>query len=229
MKLSTANISRRRVLGTTLAVAGLAAARPLQHAFAGILDPTPRQGMGPFYPEAKPLDQDNDLTFIQGKTGRAQGRLLHVVGRVFDSAGNLVKDARVEIWQANSFGRYDHPRDRRDVPLDPNFQGYGHDITNSDGAYHFRTIEPAPYPASATWMRPPHIHFVISDPRYPRFVTQMYFAGNPLNARDAVLNGISDPSERARLIVPLQPPTPELDPDSTLATFDIVLGSAKSG
>ena len=229
MKLNTANISRRRVLGTALAVAGLAAARSLQDAFAGALVATPRQGMGPFYPEAKPLDQDNDLTNVQGKTGRARGRLLHVVGRVFDSAGELVKDARVEIWQANSFGRYDHPRDRRDAPLDPNFQGYGHDITDSDGAYHFRTIEPAPYPASATWTRPPHIHFMISDPRYPRFVTQMYVAGNPLNARDALLNGISDPSERARLVVPLQPPSPELEPDSALATFDIVLGSARSG
>ena len=229
MKLNTANISRRRVLGTAVAVAGLAAARPLQDAFAGVLVATPRQGMGPFYPEAKPPDQDNDLTNVQGKTGRARGRLLHVVGRVFDSAGELVKDARVEIWQANSFGRYDHPQDRRDAPLDPNFQGYGHDITDSDGAYHFRTLEPAPYPASATWTRPPHIHFMISDPRYPRFVTQMYVAGNPLNARDALLNGISDPSERARLVVPLQPPSPELELDSALATFDIVLGSARSG
>ena len=70
---------------------------------------------------------------------------------------------------------------------------------------------------------------MISDPRYPRFVTQMYVAGNPLNARDALLNGISDPSERARLVVPLQPPSPELEPDSALATFDIVLGSARSG
>ena len=136
MKLNTANISRRRVLGTALAVAGLAAARPLQDAFAGALVATPRQGMGPFYPEAKPLDQDNDLTNVQGKTGRARGRLLHVVGRVFDSAGELVKDARVEIWQANSFGRYDHPRDRRDAPLDPNFQGYGHDFTDSDDQNH---------------------------------------------------------------------------------------------
>ena len=229
MKLNTANISRRRVLGTALAVAGLAAARPLRDAFAGALVATPRQGMGPFYPEAKPFDQDNDLTNVQGKTSRARGRLLHVVGRVFDSAGELVKDARVEIWQANSFGRYDHPQDRRDALLDPNFQGYGHDITNSDGAYHFRTIEPAPYLASTTWTRPPHIHFMISAPRYPRYVTQMYVAGTPLNARDALLNGISAPSERARLVVPLQPPSSELEPDSALATFDIVLGSARSG
>ena len=94
MELNTAKLSRRRVLGTALAVAGLAAARPRQDAFAGALVATPRQGMGPFYPEAKPLDQDNDLTNVQGKTGRARGRLLHVVGRVFDSAGELVKDGR---------------------------------------------------------------------------------------------------------------------------------------
>lgn len=229
MKFDSEKISRRRVLGATLAVAGLAAARPLQSALAEALVPTPRQGMGPFYPEAKPLDQDNDLTNVEGKTGRAEGRLLHIVGRVFDGAGGLVKNARVEIWQANSFGRYNHPRDRRDVPLDPNFQGYGHDTTDAEGAYHFRTIEPAPYPASANWMRPPHIHFAIFDARYRRFVTQMYFAGNPLNARDGLLNGISDPTSRARLEVALQPPSPDLDPESAMATFDIVLGAARSG
>jgi protocatechuate 3,4-dioxygenase beta subunit len=182
--------------------------------------------MGPFYPEAKPLDQDNDLTTIEGASGRAQGRLLDLAGRILDLAGQPVANARVEIWQANSFGRYDHSRDRRDAPLDPNFQGYGHDITNSDGAYRFRTIEPAPYPASANWMRPPHIHFAVFGPGYGRFVTQMYFAGHPLNARDRLLNGISNAAVRARLIVALQPAPPGSDPEFAIALFDIVLGAA---
>ena len=221
--------SRRRVLAATLATAGLAAAMPLGGALAEDLVPTPRQGMGPFYPQEKPLDKDNDLTRVAGKVGRAEGRLLHVVGRVLDSAGGVVKGARVEIWQANSFGRYDHPWDRRDVPLDANFQGYGHDITNAEGGYRFRTVEPAPYPAGAGWMRPPHIHFAIHDARFGRFATQMYFAGNPLNEYDVLLNSIIDPSQRARLVMPLQPPSPELDPDSRIVNFDIVLGSQSSG
>jgi len=220
------NISRRRILRSVTAAAGLAAALPLGPAMAGLLLPTPRQGMGPFYPQTKPLDQDNDLTRVQGRSGRAEGRLIELVRRVFDSAGAAVPDARVEIWQANSQGRYDHPGDRRDVPLDANFQGFGHDITNAAGAYRFSTIEPAPYPASNSWMRPPHIHFAVLSPRYRRFVTQMYFAGNPLNAEDWLLNGISDPKARARLIAAIEPPAPELDPDASVVKFDIVLTPA---
>ena len=220
------NISRRRVLGAATAAAGLAAALPLGPVMAGLLLPTPRQGMGPFYPQTKPLDQDNDLTRVRGRTGRAEGRLIQLMGRVFDSAGAAVPDARVEIWQANSQGRYDHPGDSRDVPLDPNFQGFGHDITNATGGYRFRTIEPAPYPASNSWLRPPHIHFAVLSPRHGRFVTQMYFAGNPLNAEDWLLNGISDPEARARLIAAIEPPAPETDPDASIVKFDIVLAPA---
>jgi protocatechuate 3,4-dioxygenase beta subunit len=57
----------------------------------------------------------------------------------------------------------------------------------------------------------------------------MYFAGEALNRTDRLLNGVRDPAARARLIVTLEPPSPELEPDSALARFDIVLatGGAK--
>lgn len=218
-------LTRRSLLGFSLVVTGLASAAPLK-AMVSLLKPTPPQSRGPFYPLTKPLDQDNDLVVVRGKSGRAQGRLLHVLGRVMDQHGKPVPGGTVEIWQANAFGRYHHPHDRGAAPADPYFQGYGRDLTDAEGVYRFRTVQPAPYPASPFWMRPPHIHFALSAPGFEPLVTQMYFAGNRFNEHDFLLNGIPDPAERARLIVALQPPPPGLEPDSSVAVFDIVLRRA---
>ena len=61
-------------------------------------------------------------------------------------------------------------------------------------------------------MRPPHVHFAVFAPEAEPFITQMYFAGDPLNARDRLLNGVGDPSARARLVVALENPPPDLEP-----------------
>lgn len=180
---------------------------------------TPAQTTGPFYPRELPLDSDNDLATVVGAPTGARGTIAHVSGRVLDDNERPVRDARVEIWQADAFGRYHHPADRRDAPLDPGFQGYGQTMTANDGAYRFRTIRPVPYPG-----RTPHIHFAITARGGVRLVTQMYVAGEPLNARDAVLNGVRDPAARAAVIVDLKP-APDIEPGALAATFDIVLGA----
>lgn len=206
-----ADLARRRVLGTGLAALGLlAAGRPLP-AWAQRLLRTPRQSRGPFYP----LERDNDLVTVAGGSGLAKGEVTQVVGRVLDEAGRPIRQARVEIWQCNAFGRYHHPWDRRDAPLDPNFQGYGQFVTGADGGYRFRTIKPVPYPGRA-----PHIHFAIGGPGFEPLITQMYVAGSPDNARDALLNGIGDPHARQRLVVPFERPAGSAD---LLAQFDLVL------
>lgn len=224
MTTTTTPVSRRRVLGAALATGGLAAARG-SPVLAALRTATPPQTLGPFYPVTKPLDRDNDLTVVAGRSGRAEGTPIHVIGRVVDQAGRPMRNATVEIWQANALGRYHHPRDPANAPIDPNFQGYGHDGTDDDGAYRFLTIQPPPYPASANWMRPAHIHFAIRGPGFERLVTQMYFTGDPHLEGDRILNGIGDPAARASVIVPLQPPPMGLDPTAQVATFDIVLGN----
>ncbi|MFQ5953867.1 MAG: protocatechuate 3,4-dioxygenase subunit beta [Kiloniellales bacterium] len=211
-------LCRRRLLAGLAAVSGVMAVLPALAAA-----PTPRQPMGPFYPSRKPLESDNDLTRVAGQSGRAKGRLLHVTGRVLDPDHRPVSGARIEIWQTNAFGRYHHPQDGRDAPLDPSFQGYGRDRAGDDGGYRFRTVEPAAYPVSAGWVRPPHIHFRVKAPGFETLVTQMYFAGEPLNEKDPLLGAIGDPAERARLVVSPQPPPPDLEPDSRVAVFDIWL------
>ena len=161
------------------------------------LVPTPAQTSGPFYPLELPLDDDNDLVRIGRSKDLAQGEITHLTGEVVDLSGRPVADTRVEIWQCDANGRYHHPRDRRAVPLDPNFQGHGHYLCKADGRYRFCTIRPVPYPG-----RTPHIHFAVSGPGFETLVTQMYVAGEPLNASDFVLNNI--PAEALRKSVTVE-------------------------
>ena len=206
--LRSINHTRRRLLSASLwALGSSALAAPLQ-----IL--TPAQTRGPFYPRQLPLDKDNDLVTVAGRPGLARGEITHIVGRVLDQQGRAAPHARVEIWQCDANGRYHHPGDRNDAPLDPNFQGYGHFVTGADGAYRFRTIKPVPYPG-----RTPHIHFAISAPGFKPLVTQMYIAGVPENERDWILNNIPAKA-RQSVLVALAPweGGPEL-----IGNFDIVL------
>ena len=142
---------------------------------------------------------------------------MHLAGRVLGLDGRPVPGARIEIWQCDALGVYHHSRDRRG-PADPNFQGFGATTATADGGYRFRTIEPVPYPG-----RTAHIHFKILGPDFAPLTTQMYVAGQPLNARDAIYQGIGDPAARAAVTVPLEP-APGLEPDALRANFDIVLG-----
>jgi protocatechuate 3,4-dioxygenase beta subunit len=203
-----------------IAVGGLAMSGGVRSVLAQALQRTPGQILGPFYPVLKPLDQDADLTTIAGKPGRAEGQVMHVMGRVMNLAGQPVQGARVEIWQANTHGRYNHPSDTNPAPLDPHFEGFAVLTTDEEGRYRFKTIKPGAYPASADRMRPPHIHFEVTGKRN-RLVTQMYFAGEPWNDKDPALQSAG--ANKERLIVTLQPPTQELEPDSRMAVWDIVL------
>ena len=178
---------------------------------------TPSQTTGPFYPYDHALESDADLVRVGGRGTLARGVIAHLGGAVKDHRGRPVPGAEVEIWQCDANGRYHHPRDRRNAPLDDNFQGYGRSRTGVDGGYRFRTIEPVAYPG-----RTPHIHFAIRGPGFEPLITQMYVQGAPGNAGDWILNRIRDPVRRASVVVPFEP-HPDL-PGERIARFDIVLG-----
>ena len=214
------SISRRRVLGMSLAVGGLTLSGAASSVLAQALKRTPGEILGPFYPVLKPLDQDADLTILSGKSARAQGQVLQLMGRVLNLNGEPVPGARVEIWQANTHGRYDHPSDRNPAPLDHNFEGFAVQFTDAEGRYRFKTIKPGAYPATPDWMRPPHVHFEVIG-KSNRLVTQMYFPGEPLNEKDLLLQGLRANKEGA--IAKLLAPTKDVEPDSLIALWDIVL------
>src|SRR5947209_18989533 len=163
------------------------------------------------------MPQTTDLTRVPGRSGGADGQVLNVMGKVLNLSGEPVRNAKVEVWQANARGRYTHPSDTNPAPLDPNFDGSAVLDTDAEGRYRFTTIKPAAYPAGPNLIRPAHIHFQVSG-RQDRLVTQMYFEGDPYNATDRFLQTAG----RTELLVTrLLPPTAELEPESKLVMFDI--------
>ena len=206
---------RRRILNVL--AGGAAASLVPAVAHAARLLGTPAQGKGPFYPLDLPLDQDNDLVHVAGRSGVATGVILEVHGRVLDQEGRPLAGVGLEIWQVNGYGRYHHPNDDQDKPWDPAFQGFGRTVTDAGGGYRFRTVRPVAYPGRA-----PHIHFALGDRRFATFYTQMYLAGAPENADDFLLNSVRQAKARESLLVTLEPSPVE---GAELAgRFDIVLG-----
>lgn len=180
---------------------------------------------GPMYGYDAVQPLDNDLTRNAVKTGEPLGERIIVTGRVLDESGTPVRSALVEVWQANAAGRYIHPVDRHNAPLDPNFRGAGRIVTNERGEYRFTTIRPGAYPwrnHPNAW-RPAHIHFSICGINFlQRLVTQMYFPGDPLLPIDPVYNGIPDEKGRELLISKFDIKTTE--PEWALGfQFDIVV------
>lgn len=215
---SIGDLDRRELLKMLATIAAAATAAPPRFAAAETLRRTPGQILGPFYP-LKPLPATSDLTRIPGRSGRAEGQILNVMGRVLTLAGDPVRHATVEVWQANAHGRYTHPSDTNPAALDPNFDGSATLSTDSDGRYHFKTIKPAAYPAGPDLVRPAHIHYQVTG-RQDRLVTQMYFDGDPYNAADPFLNSAG---RKELLITKILDPTSDLEPGSKLVQFDIVL------
>lgn len=190
--------------------------------------PTPAQTAGPFHPIRDQADKDLDLTRVKGRKGRAKGEVIRVKGKVCDQHGQPVPKAQVEIWQANTNGRYAHERDQNPAALDPDFQGWGIVETDDQGQYRFLTIKPGAYPAAEGWMRPPHIHFKVTLRGYHELTTQLYFAGEKLNAKDAIL--LDTPKQaRPSLIVAFAAVKDKAEGDILEGEFNIVLRKAGQG
>lgn len=149
---------------------------------------TPRAAEGPFYPtpQMRFADIDNDLVKIAGKVVQAGGEIVTLRGRVLDGAGQPLVGVRVEIWQCDANGRYLHSGDRQSVAYDQGFQGFGHDVTDAEGRYRFRTIKPVSYPG-----RTPHIHVKVLNGEREVLTTQFYLAGNPDNDGDFLYRRMS--------------------------------------
>lgn len=155
---------------------------------------------GPHFSPAR-FPAITDLSVVNGK--QALGERIIVAGKVMDENGRPVPNTMIEIWQANAAGRYHHPNDQHDAPLDPNFRGEGRVFTNEAGEYRFISIKPGRYPwrnHPNAW-RPHHIHFSLFGSGFAaRLITQMYFPGDPLLPLDPIFLAVPDAAARERLI-----------------------------
>ena len=157
---------------------------------------TPSQTIGPFHHYALPWPDGGRM-----RHESASGTPIRLVIRIHDGQGAPVDDGLVEIWQANAQGRYAHPEDRRNLPLDPGFTGFGRAEADSGGAYVFDTVKPGRVPGAGSGLQAPHVNVsVFARGLLDRVVTRIYFADEAeANAEDPVLALVPE-ARRATLL-----------------------------
>jgi catechol 1,2-dioxygenase len=133
--------------------------------------------LGPFYRMGAPF---------RGKVTPPleAGTVLQISGRVwaFDTRRPL-PSAVIDIWQANSQGRYDND-DPNNPPARDLFRNRTRLITDETGYYEFETIHPGRYLIGPNTWRPAHIHYLVRAQGYRQLITQLYFQGDPHNRTD---------------------------------------------
>ena len=156
------------------------------------LVPTGEMTLGPFFPREF-AQGANDLTMVDGK--RAPGEVIEVSGRITQLDGNPLDNLVVEIWQADSRGRFDSA----------DFFGWGRAATDANGVYRFRTIKPGAFDERA-----PHINFLLLYSGLMRHLqTVMFFSA----ASDPVLEAV--PADRRQRLVAKR--------EGTVYRFDVCL------
>jgi protocatechuate 3,4-dioxygenase alpha subunit len=154
--------------------------------------PTPSQTIGPFFHDCLLRPDARRNVLVAPDTA---GVRIRIEGHIYDGDGQAVPDAMIEIWQADSYGRYHHPADKRDLPLDPAFTGYGRTGTDGEGAFEFATIKPGRVPFDGATLQAPHLGVaVFARGLLNHLATRLYFADDPANAADPVLRLV--PAER---------------------------------
>jgi protocatechuate 3,4-dioxygenase alpha subunit len=158
------------------------------------LQMTAQQTVGPFlHIGMDGLNTDNLVG--EGVTGER----VVIEGRVFDGDGNLVKDGVIEIWQANAHGKYAHPDDTRDLPVEPGFKGFGR-MPTTGGGFRFTTIKPGRVPGLGGKLQAPHIVVsFFSRGLLKHLATRLYFPDDPANAECPVLKQV--PAERRSTLI----------------------------
>jgi len=194
------------------------------------LEQTLTEITGPVFGPADLGPLDHDLIKNHALSGDPVGERIIVHGHVMDENGRGVPGTLLEVWQANAGGRYRHKNDSYLAPLDENFGGCGRCLTDEDGYYFFRTVKPGAYPwpnATNSW-RPAHIHFSVFGAAFcQRLVTQLYFEGDPLIARCAIVQTIPDQDAIDGLTAKLDM-NASVPFDALAYRFDIVLRGRRS-
>lgn len=128
------------------------------------------------------------------------GERVTIEGRILDGAGAPIPDAVFEIWQANQHGKYDHPEDTQDKPVETGFSGFGRIATDEQGCFRFTTIKPGPVAGYRRAQQAPHLLVgLMMRGLLRRAVTRIYFPGEPLNEQDEILALV--PAERRHTLV----------------------------
>jgi protocatechuate 3,4-dioxygenase alpha subunit len=161
---------------------------------------TPSQTVGPYFHYGlTPHDYDFSVVFGNNLvTPDVSGERIRIEGRIIDGDGHGINDSLVEIWQADSAGRYAHPADRRALP-NASFKGFGRCDTDKNGAYSFETVKPGAVPGPNGAPQAPHIGVIVLSRGMLRHVyTRIYFSDEK-NDPDSILAAV--PAERRSTLI----------------------------
>jgi protocatechuate 3,4-dioxygenase, alpha subunit len=164
-----------------------------------LLGQTPSQTVGPYY-TLRLFREGENILVAPGRAGR-----IVIQGRVLDGDRKPIEDALLEIWQANSVGRYRHPDDTRELALDNGFTGFGRAITDfKTGEYTFETLKPGPVPDVEGAFQAPHISLIVQGRGMlnPVF-TRIYFSDEEEANRDDLILRAVPAGRRGTLIAEL--------------------------
>ena len=163
---------------------------------------TPSQTVGPYFKYGLTPNGEyewNDAFTNNLLTGDVSGERIRVEGTVYDGDGAVIPDCMLEIWQADSQGRFSDPQDARALPKS-SFKGFGRCGTDKSGFYSFDTIKPGVVPDADGKPQAPHIVLaVFARGMLLHLYTRIYFDDEAGNAGDAVL-ALVPADRRATLI-----------------------------
>jgi protocatechuate 3,4-dioxygenase, alpha subunit len=146
-------------------------------------------------------DTDLGLVLVGPQT---KGERILIEGQLFDGAGSPVRDALVEIWQADADGLHNSPKETRGT-ADPHFSGWGRLPTDDrDGSFRFETIKPGIVPMPDGRPQAPHVSvWIVARGINVGLHTRLYFEDEgEANAADPLLARIPEPARRQTLIAP---------------------------
>ena len=173
---------------------------------------TPSQTVGPYLHIGLDGLNTRDLA-----PASVEGQRITIRGRLLDADGQPVPDGMIELWQANAHGKYAHPADTRDLPLQEGFQGFGRQPTDQRGEFVFTTIKPGTVPTPDGQWQAPHILVnIFARGLLRQLVTRLYFPGDN-HASDPVMRVI--PQERQKTLIAVAQPD-----DPSRLQWDIVIG-----
>jgi|SRR5271168_3890629 len=163
---------------------------------------TPQAEFGPFYKREAP-----NVAALRAPGD--PGLPLAIAGAIYNTRGNMLPGAKIEVWQTNHIGHYD-------------LQGYRYRATllaDAGAAYQFTSVMPGHYPARVCQ----HVHFAVTATGHQPLVTQLYFATDPVFEGDPDKNYTKDPLCTSRELV--RPVMLTGDPQAVLASvkFEVVL------
>jgi protocatechuate 3,4-dioxygenase beta subunit len=142
--------------------------------------PTPPNVLGPFYKKRAP---ETAMLRAAGDPGMP----LSVSGQLFNTRGQRLSNAVVEVWQTDHFGHYD-------------VDGYGYRAklrADSSASYKFESVMPGHYPSRVCQ----HVHYLVTAPGHKPLITQLYFATDPVFEGDPDKNFNRDPLIQSRELV----------------------------